>query len=297
MNKEIGVKGFKKVIAVAAMVPSILIGASEVASAQESQDSSRNTDKIATSVIGEAWSSENSPFIDVFPNDPYYTGITELNNLGVIEGYKNGSILEFRPNDMLKRAQFAKIIVKALSIPVSEQDISRFKDVEISGPESFYPDNYIAAAVREGIIKGKTEEEFGPYEDLTRDQTATMLIRALSKLPGLLDEIPDGYNSSFNDESNIHSENLKKAEYNSLFYGIDLGKNGGTRGETAQIVFNALEIISINKWISDNGLDKYGNPNGTKYAGGNPLFNEKTGEVTGRYEYILTKHPDKPWTS
>ncbi len=55
------------------------------------------------------------------------------------------------------------------------------------------------------------------------------------------------------------------------------------------------EKAKIEKWIVDNKLNEYGDPADTIYAGGTPLFNEATGQMMDRYEYIKMKHPDKPW--
>jgi len=52
------------------------------------------------------------------------------------------------------------------------------------------------------------------------------------------------------------------------------------------------EKAQIDKWIEDNGLNQYGDPKTVMYAGGTPLFNESTGEITDRYEYILSNHPE-----
>lgn len=50
------------------------------------------------------------------------------------------------------------------------------------------------------------------------------------------------------------------------------------------------------KWIDDmikkKGLNEFGDPKGTMYAGGTPLFDERTGRVRDRYDYILDKHKD-----
>jgi len=48
----------------------------------------------------------------------------------------------------------------------------------------------------------------------------------------------------------------------------------------------------VDRWIRENGRNEYGDPPGTVYAGGTPLFNEMTGRTTDRYEYILKKHPE-----
>jgi len=55
------------------------------------------------------------------------------------------------------------------------------------------------------------------------------------------------------------------------------------------------EKLEIDTWIAENGLNKYGDPLGTVYTGGTPLFNESTGQKISRYDYILMRHPDRPW--
>jgi hypothetical protein len=55
----------------------------------------------------------------------------------------------------------------------------------------------------------------------------------------------------------------------------------------------ALEMRQrIDAWLAEKRLNKFGDPPGTDYTGGTPLFNEKTGERRDRYEYILSKHPE-----
>ena len=48
---------------------------------------------------------------------------------------------------------------------------------------------------------------------------------------------------------------------------------------------------NVERWIADNNLNQYGDPAGSMYAGGNPLFYSRL----SRYSYILQNHPDKPW--
>ena len=48
----------------------------------------------------------------------------------------------------------------------------------------------------------------------------------------------------------------------------------------------------IDEWLSDKGLNEFGDPPDTVYMGGTPLFNEMTGESIDRYQYILNKHPE-----
>lgn len=57
------------------------------------------------------------------------------------------------------------------------------------------------------------------------------------------------------------------------------------------------ERISIDAWLTQHAdsLNRYGDPKNTVYAGGTPLFNEATGQRIDRYDYIVSKHPDRPW--
>ncbi len=48
----------------------------------------------------------------------------------------------------------------------------------------------------------------------------------------------------------------------------------------------------IDQWLEKNNLNQYGDPKGTMYTGGTPLFDESTGKSKDRYEYILEKYPE-----
>lgn len=44
--------------------------------------------------------------------------------------------------------------------------------------------------------------------------------------------------------------------------------------------------------LSKRGLNSFGDPEGTMYPGGTPLFDERTGKRTERDAYVFSKHPD-----
>ncbi len=48
----------------------------------------------------------------------------------------------------------------------------------------------------------------------------------------------------------------------------------------------------IDQWIAANQLNRYGDPAGTQYTGGTPLFDPRTGVYKDRYVYILERHPE-----
>lgn len=48
----------------------------------------------------------------------------------------------------------------------------------------------------------------------------------------------------------------------------------------------------IDEWIKTGDRNEYGDPKDTHYAGGNPLFDERSPKMKDRYEYILEKNPN-----
>jgi hypothetical protein len=50
--------------------------------------------------------------------------------------------------------------------------------------------------------------------------------------------------------------------------------------------------LKIEKWIKDKKRNPYGDDPNTMYAGGTPLFDERSGKTKDKYEYILEKHPE-----
>jgi hypothetical protein len=48
----------------------------------------------------------------------------------------------------------------------------------------------------------------------------------------------------------------------------------------------------IDKWIREGKRNEFGDPQGTVYAGGTPLFDMRSGKTRDRYEHILDKHPE-----
>ena len=47
----------------------------------------------------------------------------------------------------------------------------------------------------------------------------------------------------------------------------------------------------IDEWIKREGRNPYGDLPGTHYAGGNPLFDERTPGLKDLYAYILERNP------
>lgn len=93
--------------------------------------------------------------------------VARLVELGAIAGYPDNS---FKPNRSVTRAEFATMLVKALKLEGSGQNYS--------DTTSHWAREAIAAASGLGIVNGYADRSFGPDDTLTREQMASMLVRA-----------------------------------------------------------------------------------------------------------------------
>lgn len=83
----------------------------------------------------------------------------------------------FAPTLKITRGEFAAILSRGLGIVAMDASSSTFKDVSAS--QAFNKSGEIAAVVEAGIVSGYTDGTFRPYEEITRDQAAIMISRAI----------------------------------------------------------------------------------------------------------------------
>ncbi len=184
-------------------------------------------------------------FTDVGAAHPYYAAIAGMRQAGIIDGYPVNGTWEFRPGNLVWRAQFAKMICGVLGIPVSESLVAPFSDLGQDDPGTLYPHDYIAAAASYGITNGTAPGLFSPWADITRAQVVTMIVRGAQSLnPGALATPPAGYTGTISSFSDVHAPNMRMAEYNGLTAGlVGFGPSWdpwakATRGEVAQVLWN-----------------------------------------------------------
>ena len=124
-------------------------------------------------------SASAAGFSDVPASNPYYAAISALSSRGIISGFADGT---FGPDKLVLRKQFAKMIVGAMGLTVTEhdwQDATRpFTDCGRDDPNSLYPHDYIAVAKAHNLTTGKTSTTFAPNANITRAQMVTMVVRA-----------------------------------------------------------------------------------------------------------------------
>ncbi|GMK48345.1 hypothetical protein PghCCS26_54750 [Paenibacillus glycanilyticus] len=160
---------------------------------------------------------------------------------GAIEGKKAGV---FAPKDNVTRAEFAKMLTRALDIDNSsaKEDFADVKDTDWSAP-------YIGAAAKLGIIQGRSATKFDPNAQITRAEMATMIARALKVTKGAQD-VTDvtAALAGFKDASSI-SASLKAGVAFASKNGIVIGNNGkfspnasATRAEAAVMIYRAVNF-------------------------------------------------------
>jgi|GEM_PF-355923 len=55
---------------------------------------------------------------------------------------------------------------------------------------------------------------------------------------------------------------------------------------------DAKQTECVEKWLKGHGLDDYGNPQGTMYAGGTPTFDEAMGRTLDRWSLVVKNRPE-----
>jgi hypothetical protein len=96
--------------------------------------------------------------------------IETLGQQGVISGFPDGT---YRPNNPIKRSEFAKMLALALDLPLNEDSASSFTDV----PNWAKP--YVGALVDAEITNGKKPGQFGSDLPITRQEMIIMFVRAM----------------------------------------------------------------------------------------------------------------------
>jgi competence protein ComEC len=110
-------------------------------------------------------------FLDLPPDDPFYSEVMSLNSSGVVSGYSDG---RFRPYDAITRGQVAKIVVLAFSLPVVSQAKQAFSDLDVDNPFSAY----IYTAYDRKLISGYADSTYRPSDNVTRGQVAKLIVQA-----------------------------------------------------------------------------------------------------------------------
>lgn len=119
------------------------------------------------------WMTSNN-FSDVLPNDWYNTAVSTMVNMGIIQGYEDGT---FRPNANITRAEFATIAARFLASGYDVED-DLFGDVA-----AHWARESINDAAMAGWINGYEDGTFRPDAAITRAEAVTMVNNVLGRKP------------------------------------------------------------------------------------------------------------------
>ncbi|MEC0267660.1 bacterial Ig-like domain-containing protein [Paenibacillus anseongense] len=161
----------------------------------------------------------------------------------VVKGVAAGT---FAPNASITRAEFAALLVRALGL--NEAGASTFSDV----PANSWFAGAVGASAKAGLIEGFEDGSFGPGEQITREQMAVMITRAM-KFAGQQPAVMDvAQLDKFGDNAAIH-EWAKAAVAEAVSVGIVNGVMdttfapgaAATRGEAAVMLKRLLQKLQF----------------------------------------------------
>ncbi|WP_341279248.1 S-layer homology domain-containing protein [Paenibacillus sp. FSL H8-0537] len=107
----------------------------------------------------------------------------------------------FAPNDSITRAEFASLLVRSMGVSLEHDSAYQgFTDIAST---AWYA-SAVEAAVRAGLVQGLTSERFGPNEQISREQMAVMLARALTIVSkDRTEPVDSGTEVAFTDQDQI----------------------------------------------------------------------------------------------
>ncbi len=109
----------------------------------------------------------------------YASSIEKLATLEVIQGYPDGT---FKPDDRVKRSEFAKMIVIMLGLEETAELFEGMATVFPDVPGSHWASGYITVAHSLGIINGYPDGTFKPEKEITYHEALKMILTAMGYL-------------------------------------------------------------------------------------------------------------------
>ncbi len=155
---------------------------------------------------------------------------------GIIDGTGSG----FEPQRAVTRAEFIKIIVKALNLEIKKVSGNVFNDVN----ESDWFADFVEVAFENKIIAGDPDGKFRPNDVISRNEIAVILSRIKYN-----QEIQESYDLEFQDTEDIPEwaeDGVKYAVTADLMKGYEdntfKGAQAMTRAEAAVVIYRYLTI-------------------------------------------------------
>ncbi|GBG10183.1 hypothetical protein PAT3040_04901 [Paenibacillus agaridevorans] len=222
--------------------------------------------------------------------------IAEAVKRNIVQGYEDGS---FRPDAVITRAQFAVLLARGLGLSGGGAAAASFRDVSAS---DWFAD-LLSAVLEAGLIQGLGDGRFAPGGSLTREQLATLLVRAYQYGQGK-SGVTIASADIAADEANISQWALADVR-EALRLGLMVGRGDGrfvpngtvTRAETVQALLRLFDKLDTGggnsgekpkETISDWSQLAGGILSSTNQRGTISMQNSKDGiqvKGTGNYDF------------
>lgn len=152
------------------------------------KEAEKAAEEAAKTEIPEVPAKTENPFLDVFESDTYYDDVMFVYENGIMNGVGNNL---FDPASPLNRAMIVTVLYRMEGSP-AVSGTQFFEDVPLG---EWYSDAVEWAAAA-GIVNGYGDGNFGPKDELTREQLAAILFRYANW---------KGYDTSVGEDTNILS--------------------------------------------------------------------------------------------
>lgn len=186
---------------------------------------------ITTSTPSASTQTSASTFNDMKDAAWAENAVNKLAEKKLVAGYEDGS---FRPNDLLTREAFVKMLVAASGI-YDETAECDFDDV----PKDAWYYKYVASAVKKGIVSGISDTEFGTGRNITRQDMAALAYKAF----GAPDKKRDSVAFADGDDISAYASKAVNALYEGeIISGMGDNKfepfGTATRAQGAVVIYN-----------------------------------------------------------
>lgn len=199
-----------------------------------SSGSSSTTSSVAgitTSTPSASTGTTQKTFGDMSQAAWAENAVNKLAENNLVAGYEDGN---FRPNELLTREAFVKMLVAAANL-YDENAECDFTDVS---KDAWYY-KYIASAVQKGIVNGISDTEFGIGRNITRQDMAVLAYKAYGTPP----KTRDGANFADGESISEYAREAVNALYEAEIIS-GMGDNRfepfgtATRAQGAVVIYN-----------------------------------------------------------
>ncbi|WP_147355850.1 S-layer homology domain-containing protein [Cohnella faecalis] len=155
---------------------------------------------------------------------------------------------QYKPEQAITRAEFAEYIARGLGLTGDKSVVtSKYKDVPATGASAAF----IGAASKAGIVSGGTDGKFRPNASITREEMASMLVRAM-KYAGVSTTASSTALNKFTDRAKVGSwakDGVAACVQAGIISGVTpttiKPQNNAKRSEAASMITRFLKYVDL----------------------------------------------------